>query len=179
MFSVNFVICHPTQWHERLAASPLPTASSPYPDTGKKGHTEFCGRLAPTSHNLYVKGDAGCLSLETKRKHSRSIFNDSWESQFNATATITTTPLAEAPWPDPLPTQLAYLLTYFHLTWLVFIVKHAALEHNFGYSNVNIITHLLGSDTLNIIMWWMNQERAMHVTPKQKKKKIKEKNVLG
>lgn len=60
---------------------------------------------------------------------------------------------------------------------LLFIVKHTAVEHNFGYEGANIISHLLGTDTrLQETMKFFDQERARHATPKLKKKALQKKD---
>lgn len=60
---------------------------------------------------------------------------------------------------------------------LQFISRLTALEHNFGYEDSNIITHILGTQSsIQDTMKWMDSRRASNATPKQKKRKIEKKD---
>lgn len=59
----------------------------------------------------------------------------------------------------------------------MFLVQRSALEHNFGYTDGNIILDILGSEEgLQESLQWLDQVRAKQAKPKTKTKRKQKKD---
>ena len=61
---------------------------------------------------------------------------------------------------------------FFGLFRVLFLVRHTALEHNYGYSGATILQDILGSDEgLENYQRWKDEERSRHATTRPKERK--------
>ena len=66
---------------------------------------------------------------------------------------------------------------FYGLFSVMLLVKHTALEHNFGYSGANMIVYLLGHDSkLRNSLQWMGKEKPWHAEHKTRKKMTEKKD---